>query len=105
MMMPVLEAGKRSVRVDDSGFLLDSNDWTKEIAEALAKSSALYPLTEEHWRVIIYIRQYFKKYNSAPMLKAISKRTKLEERRLRTLFPRSCHECMCKIAGLPKGTG
>ena len=103
--MPDFEVGNRTVRVDNFGFMLEPNDWTKEVAEALAKSSSLYPLTEDHWRVITYVREYYEEHNTAPMLRAIIKRTKLKERKLRTLFPSSCHECMCKIAGLPKGTG
>ena len=103
--MPELEVGNRTVRVDNAGFMLEFNDWTKEVAEALAKLSSQYPLTEDHWRVIAYVRGYYEVHNTAPMLRAILKRTNLKERKLRTLFPRSCRECICQIAGLPKGTG
>ncbi len=95
----------RTIEVDELGFIVDPNDWNREVAGRLAESSSLGPLLEDHWRVITYVREYYEKHNTAPMLRAIIKRTKLKERELRTLFPSSCHECMCKIAGLPKGTG
>ncbi len=103
--MPDIEVGDRTVRVDNFGFMLEFKDWTKEVAEALAKLSSLYPLTEDHWQVIMYVRAYYEEHHTAPMLRAVLKRTKLKESRLRTLFPRSCRECICMIAGLPKGTG
>jgi tRNA 2-thiouridine synthesizing protein E len=104
-VMPELVVGNRNITVDKSGFMLDPNDWTIEIAEALAKLSSLHPLTEDHWRVITYVRAYYEEHHTAPMLRAVLKRTKLKESRLRILFPRSCRECICMIAGLPKGTG
>jgi TusE/DsrC/DsvC family sulfur relay protein len=103
--MPELEVGNGTVRLDDFGFLLVPTEWTTEVAEALAKLDSLFPLTEDHWRIITYVRGYYEVHGTPPMLRAILKRTKLKESRLHTLFPGSCRECICKFAGLPKGTG
>ncbi len=103
--MPELRVGDRTVRVDSQGFMVDPDDWTTEVAGALAESVSLAPLTRDHWRVIMYVRRYYQKHNTAPMLRAICKRNRLNEGTLRALFPTSCRECMCKIAGLPQPTG
>ena len=100
-----IKALDRTIEVDEFGFIVDPNDWNKEVAGSLAKSSSLGPLTEDHWRVIMFVREDYEKYNTAPMLRAIEKRTRFSERKLRKLFPSSCRECMCLIAGLPKPTG
>ena len=48
---------------------------------------------------------YYQAYKTAPMLRAIGKRTGLGEKRLHELFPLACRECMCRIAGLPRPSG
>lgn len=103
--MPRLKVRDRTVEVDDLGFIVDPNSWNMAVANVLAESSSLGPLLEDHWRVIMFVRNYYEKYKNAPMLHAISKRTGFSERRLRKLFPRSCRECMCQIAGIPRPTG
>ena len=103
--MPELQIGENSVEVDDMGFIINPDDWSEEVAAMIAMNSSLYPLTEEHWRVIRYIRNYYETYSVAPMLQLIVKRTRINEKKLFKLFPSSCRECMCKVAGLPQPTG
>jgi tRNA 2-thiouridine synthesizing protein E len=103
--MPAFQMGDQTVDVDDHGFLIEPNAWNREVAEVLAEATTLSPLTEDHWRVIMFIREYYMVHETAPMLRVIGKRTKLGERRLGELFPLSCRECMCRIAGLPRPTG
>lgn len=103
--MPHIKVGDKTIEVDDLGFIVDPDDWNREVADALAESSSLGSLLEDHWRVIIFVREYYEMYNIAPMLRAISKRTRFSERKLRKLFPSTCRKCMCLIAGLPQPTG
>ena len=103
--MPAFQMGDRTVDVDAHGSLIEPNDWNEEVAHVLAEATVLTPLTEDHWRVIMFVREYFLAYETAPMLREILKRTGLGERRVRQLFPLSCRECMCRIAGLPRPTG
>jgi tRNA 2-thiouridine synthesizing protein E len=103
--MPALQVGDKTVDVDEHGFLIEPMDWNKEVAEALAETTALNLLTEDHWRVIIFVREHYLAFETAPMLREIGKRTELGERRLGELFPISCRECMCRVAGLPRPTG
>ena len=103
--MPAFQIGDQTVDVDDHGFLIEPNAWNEEVAEALAESATLSPLTEDHWRVVMFVREYYLAYKTAPMLRLIRKQTKFGEKRLRELFPLGCRECMCRIAGLPRPSG
>ena len=100
-----LHVDSRWIEIDEFGFLLEPGDWTHEVAEALAEHSSVGPLLDDHWRVILYIRGYYEEHAMAPMIRSINKRTQIGERRLKQLFPSSCRECMCLVAGLPKPTG
>ncbi len=44
--------------LDESGYIVDAHKWTKEVAEILAKSDMPPGLSEDHWKVIDYVRQY-----------------------------------------------
>ncbi|MBT4923354.1 MAG: TusE/DsrC/DsvC family sulfur relay protein, partial [Candidatus Thioglobus sp.] len=41
--------------VDEEGFLVNLSDWTKEIADSMAKDDDI-ELSEEHWDVINFLR-------------------------------------------------
>jgi tRNA 2-thiouridine synthesizing protein E len=49
---------------DDEGFLLRTETWTKDIATLLAKGEVLEGLTEDHWKVIDYLRKYYVEFKS-----------------------------------------
>ena len=40
-----------SYAVDEEGYLVDLNDWTREIAVELAKSENV-EMTDDHWEII-----------------------------------------------------
>ena len=88
---------------DKLGFMLKSQPWNRDVALALAENRDIGPLSEAHWKVINYVRDYYEQNQTAPMLRAIIKRTRIGERRLRELFPSTCRECMCLVAGLMVG--
>jgi tRNA 2-thiouridine synthesizing protein E len=103
--MPFILVSGRQVEVDELGFLLDGNSWSEEVAVVLAEHAELEPLVDDHWKVILYVREFYEKHATAPMLRRISKRTRLGEQRVAELFPKACRECMCRVAGLPRPTG
>ncbi|BAF61896.1 TusE/DsrC/DsvC family sulfur relay protein [Candidatus Vesicomyidisocius calyptogenae] len=98
-------------KVDEEGFLVDLGDWSKEIAEQMAKDDDV-SLSEEHWDVINFLREYFEEYQIAPavrvLTKAIAKRMgkdKGNSKYLYSLFPYGPGKQGCRFAGLPKPTG
>jgi len=97
--------------VDEEGFLVDLNDWTKDIALEMAKMEDL-ELTDEHWDVLNFLREYYEEYQIAPAVRVLTKaiakkmgKDKGNSKYLYSLFPYGPGKQGCKFAGLPKPTG
>ena len=104
--MSYLEVSGKKVELNEEGFLMDSNQWDKDVAEALAKAAdGIDNLTSEHWVIIEFIRNHYLETNLAPMVRSICKTTGLPLRRIYELFPSGPAKGACKIAGLPKPDG
>ena len=106
-----LEVNGKSYEVDEEGYLMNLNEWNPEVAEALAQSDDA-SLSETHWEVINFLREYYEEYQIAPavrvLTKAIGKRLgkdKGNSKYLYELFPYGPAKQACKYAGLPKPTG
>jgi dissimilatory sulfite reductase related protein len=91
--------------LDDKGFMKEPERWTEEIAGKLAVLQNIMQLTDDHWKVINYIRQYYLEYGIAPPVKMVSKKTGYESRLILELFPTGAAQGACKIAGLSEPTG
>lgn len=104
--MPFIEGEERKVEVNEEGFLVEPEDWDKEVAALLAgKEEGIEALTEDHWAVIDYIRNYYLEKNLAPMVRKICKVTGFQLRYIYELFPSGPAKGACKVAGLPKPDG
>ena len=88
--------------LDEDGFLVDARKWTEEVAQILAQDEVPTGLTENHWIVIGYIREYYLEYRSAPPIRMIARRTGFSLRRLKELFPEGLLNTAWRYAGLPK---
>lgn len=106
-----LEVGGKSIPLDEEGYLENLSDWTPEVAEALAKAEDV-TLTDEHWEILNFLREYYEEYQIAPavrvLTKAVGKRLgadKGNSKYLYSLFPYGPGKQACKYAGLPKPTG
>ncbi|NOX37568.1 MAG: TusE/DsrC/DsvC family sulfur relay protein [Calditrichaeota bacterium] len=96
-------AGK-SIEVDAEGFLLNPDDWNEAIAEALAREEGI-ELTEEHWKVIRFMRQDFKERGQIPTIRRIKNAGGIPVQDLYRLFPDGPAKKAAKIAGLGKPQG
>lgn len=103
-----LEFNHKKVAVDKQGYLLDHLLWQTEIALIIAEKEALI-LTEDHWEVINFVRDFYLKYKKSPAIRALTKAMKQEfgeekanSRYLYRLFPEGPAKQATKIAGLPK---
>jgi len=103
--MPKATLGGQEIEIDEDGFIQEPEKWNKEVAEDLAKVEDAYPMGEEHWRLVNYLRDYYIKYEIAPPIRMLTKQTKLDLKRIYELFPGGPAKGACKIAGLPKPTG
>lgn len=103
--MPVVELQGISVEVDEDGFIQSPESWTEQLACGLATLEDVPELTPEHWKVINYLRDYYKQYGIAPMIRKLCKDTGFPLKTIYELFPSGPAKGACKIAGLPKPTG
>ncbi|MEI6413668.1 MAG: TusE/DsrC/DsvC family sulfur relay protein [Pseudomonadota bacterium] len=108
--MPIVVNGK-TFETDEEGYLANINEWEKGVAEVMSKEDDL-TLTDEHWELITFLREYYEEYQIAPavrvLTKAVSKRMgkdKGNSKYLYTLFPYGPAKQACRYAGLPKPTG
>ena len=106
-----LEMNDTLLATDAEGYLLNLADWRPEVAARLAEEEKIV-LTEAHWEVINFLRDYYAEYQFAPavrvMTKAIGKQLGEEKgnsKYLFELFPYGPAKQACKLAGLPKPTG
>ncbi|HKJ77369.1 MAG TPA: TusE/DsrC/DsvC family sulfur relay protein [Gammaproteobacteria bacterium] len=109
--MGTIEVAGKSVEVDEEGYLTDINQWNEDIAETLAKEEGI-DMTENHWEVVNFLREYYNEYQIAPAVRVLTKaigkklgKEKGNSKYLYELFPYGPAKQACKIAGLPKPTG
>ena len=106
-----LQIGDKEYETDEEGYLANLSDWNPDLATAMAKVDDT-ELSENHWEVINFLREYYEEYQIAPavrvLTKAIGKRLgkdKGNSKYLYELFPYGPAKQACKYAGLPKPTG
>jgi tRNA 2-thiouridine synthesizing protein E len=103
--MPAFEVNGHSYEVDEDGFLLNPQAWDENVAKDFATTEDISALTDEHWKVINYLRNYYTQFGTAPMVRKVCKETGFKLARIYELFPSGPAKGACKLAGLPKPTG
>ncbi len=96
--------GKR-VEIDDNGYLANPSQWWPGWAEYTAQQEGVTNLTDKHWRVINFLRDYYLEHGIAPMIRKLCKETDTSLKEIYELFPTGPAQGACKCAGLPKPTG
>lgn len=103
--MPEIIWNENKITVDDDGFIEDFNIWNEQVALALANADGVTELTEDHWKIINYLREYYAKFGIAPMIRKLCKETGYSLTEVYALFPSGPANGACKVAGLAKPTG
>ncbi|MFH1756313.1 MAG: TusE/DsrC/DsvC family sulfur relay protein [Candidatus Latescibacterota bacterium] len=103
--MALIELGGKQIEIDEDGFIQDPDMWDDAVALDLAKTEGVEDLTDEHWKVVKYLRDYYLEFNMAPMIRKLCKQTGFPLKRIYELFPSGPAKGACKVAGLPKPTG
>ena len=106
-----IEANGKTYETDEEGYLANLNDWNKDLAEAMATEDKIN-LSEDHWEIINFLREYYEEYQVAPAVRVLTKKIgkklgkdKGNSKYLYELFPYGPAKQACKYAGLPKPTG
>jgi tRNA 2-thiouridine synthesizing protein E len=104
--MSELEFKGKKLELNEEGFLARSELWDQEIARFLARQAeGIEQLTEEHWKIINYIRNYYLQKGQAPVIRKMVNETGISLKHIYELFPSGPAKGACKVAGLPKPDG
>lgn len=104
-----LEVNGTTIETTDSGFLVNIEDWSEDLALVIAKQEDL-EMTERHWDVVNYLRDEFinnagNQPNTRNMVKAMAKLwddKKVNAKTLYDLFPGDPSKQGGRIGGLPE---
>ncbi|RLD48948.1 MAG: sulfur relay protein DsrC [Bacteroidetes bacterium] len=89
-----------NIEVNDEGYMLDSSQWSKEVAKEIAKDEGV-ELTEKHFEVLDYIRN--KVANGETLtIRGINKSGVVDAKTFYQLFPGAPLKKATKIAGVSK---
>jgi TusE/DsrC/DsvC family sulfur relay protein len=91
--------------LDNDGFLSEISNWTREMAHELARRNDLGPLTEDHWKIIEFVREYYMKHKEGPPIVKIGKATGFTSTQICTMFPCGVARGAYRLAGLPRPSG
>jgi len=101
-----LEVAGSALAVDDEGYLIDPAQWNEQVAEELARRERIV-LSDEHWAVIRFMREYYEQRHIAPDARHVMKHLaqfkgagKAGRNDLFVLFPYGYVKQACKIAGM-----
>ena len=103
--MSVFEWNDVKIEIDEDGFMMEPKEWNERIALALASTEGLNELSEEHWKIVNYLRQYYLQFGIAPMIRKLCKETGFSLKQIYAMFPSGPAKGACKVAGLAKPTG
>ena len=99
------DKGDVKIEIDEDGFLVNPKDWCGEFATEIAKEEGIDQLTDDHWKVINYLRDYYTKYDSCPPIRMVVKESGFDLKAIYRLFPTGPAKGACRLAGSPKPTG
>jgi tRNA 2-thiouridine synthesizing protein E len=102
--MPVTEIDGHQIHVDDEGFMTDYDEWDEDLAKVLAAAIDV-DLTDEHWKVIRFLREDYKARGETPTTRRVQAVGGVSVKEQFTLFPKKPGKKMAYVAGLPKPHG
>jgi len=103
--MPMTMIADHEVHVDDEGFMTEYDEWDEELASTLAANIGIDELTDEHWKVIRFLRADFADKGETATLRRVATVGEIPTKDLFVLFPKKPARKMAYIAGLPKPAG
>jgi len=87
--------------LDEEGYLMPLETWDRNVGWLLAREVMPGKLTEDHWRVVEYIRRYYLKFDIVPPVRKLSRDTGFRLSSIYKLFPTGMAKGACRIAGIP----
>ncbi|MFH6597529.1 TusE/DsrC/DsvC family sulfur relay protein [Ectopseudomonas khazarica] len=108
--MNTLNVAGQHIALDKDGYLVDLQDWSGPVAEALAETEELQ-LSAEHWEILQLLRAFYDEFQLSPANRPLIKYVALKlgpekgnSLHLNRLFKGTPAKLAAKLAGLPKPT-
>lgn len=86
---------------DKEDFLWRPQDWTEALAEALAAECGIEKMSEDQWRLVRFLREYYFYNGRAPLNKDLKAGLGMSVMDLECLFPGGIKRGARRVAGLP----
>jgi tRNA 2-thiouridine synthesizing protein E len=103
-----IEVGGQTVETDANGYLVNIEDWSEDVASAMAEKEGL-ELTQKHWDLINFLRDEYvnnggNQPNTRNIVKAMSAKwnEKIGQKDVYELFPKDPSKQGGRLAGLPE---
>ena len=98
----------KGLELNSKGYLINFDAWSKDFAIEMAKGNSI-DLTDCHWIIINFLRDYYLEYGISPdpreIIKKLGKQINPDvpctKKHLEGLFSDGGCKLACKIAGLP----
>lgn len=103
--MPTMHVDGRDIEINEEGFLIDAQQWDKNVADEVARAAGITELTDRHMQVVQFMRDRFLDTGSAPSIRSLGKLSGVEIKELYKLFPKGPAKLAAKIGGIPKPRG
>jgi tRNA 2-thiouridine synthesizing protein E len=99
--MGIVKFGDKTYTVDTEEFLSDYNEWDENFARGMApKVGIISGLSDDHWKIIYFIRDAFKKTGKCPLVYETCRTNRLHLEELKKLFPAGYLRGACKLTGI-----
>jgi tRNA 2-thiouridine synthesizing protein E len=89
---------------DGDGYLESMDDWTPEIAKAMADADN-YELNDEKWAHIMKAREFYEEFGTVPPIRKFAKYIEQDQKEVFDLWMTGPMKPITKYGGLPKPTG
>jgi len=100
-----MRVGELEVNFDPDGFMADPAAWNDAVARAIAAEEGIAELSDDHWRIVNFIRAYWKEHDLAPPVRLLCQELGMSVRQIYKLFASGPARGACRVAGLPKPDG
>ncbi len=100
--MSTKEINGVTLQMDEDGYMADASQWNEGIAKELCKEVEINELTDDHFKVINFIRKENDANGAIPTLRKIGKQSGVSLKELYSLFPDGPVKKAALIAGLSK---
>ena len=84
-----MQVDDKNIEFDKDGFMLEPDLWDDAVASAIAGEEGISEMSEDHWKIVNFIRSYWKENDLAPPVRLMCKEVGIGLRQIYKLFTAS----------------